>query len=482
VCLTRGLPDEKLAPPPAGTPFEGRRRALPRPIFRCNAFVDPDMTGQPSLALPALSPARRRDPVARTALAALLFLAVLLAGIVALLDEQAARTNTERASTQLVTATRAADAVVSRMEGDLAARASRLAVSPALEQAIVSGDETEVKAFVRQAGAGASIRTATGVVGALPRRPRLAASALITRTGGETAQLTVAESLTAATLASIRRKTPRPPGAQVLLLWHGGVIGPARDVPAALSADGRMRIGARTFLDSSVRLPGTEAELVLAEPVSAVSARTGAFRKRSLLAAALTLLVAAGVVLPLARPFSRLLGDLRERAERDPLTGLANRRALEERLAEELERARRHGTHLGLVLADVDDFKQINDRFGHQFGDTVLQAFAAAFSGTLREADLAARFGGEEFALVLPGTGAESACRVAEEIRRAVGQVRLPVGAGAEVAVTASFGVAAFPACAGVGELVRLADEHLYRAKSSGKDRVVGGEDQTNVQ
>src|SRR5437899_713505 len=134
-----------------------------------------------------------------------------------------------------------------------------------------------------------------------------------------------------------------------------------------------------------------------------------------------------------ARPLTRRFGELSDRAERDALTGLANRRALDERLEEELDRARRYRTHLSLVLVDIDDFKQVNDRYGHQSGDDLLRAFATALSGSLRELDLAARFGGEEFALLLPGTPSGGACIVAEQIRRLVSELavagpgRLPI-------------------------------------------------------
>jgi len=413
--------------------------------------------------------------VGRTALAALLFLAALLVGIVTVLNRQAAQINTERASAQLAASTRTAASVVVGMQANLARRTARLVVSPQLEHAIMTRDRSELQRSLRPAGTGATVRTGNVGVGALPRRPRLASTALVTSPdGGAIARVTVAESLDDTALASIARKTPRPPQARVLLLSQGRAIGSSGDTSYVRLGNGRIRIGAQTFLESSARLPGTRDELVVAEPLSSVSAHTDAFRKRVLLAAELTLLLAAVLVLPLARPFSRLLGDLRHRADHDALTGLANRRTLEERLGEDLERARRHGTHLGLVLADIDNFKDVNDRYGHQCGDKVLQAVAAALSGSLREDDLAARFGGEEFAIVLPGTSVGGAGHVAEHIRKAVGQARVIAPGGEEVTVTASFGVADFPTCPNVGELVQRADEHLYAAKRDGKNRVVG--------
>lgn len=432
------------------------------------------MNGRPSIALPALRPARARDPVGPTALAALLFLAALLAGIVVILNRQASQIDTARVSAQLVAATRAAGTVVAGMQADLASNASRLAVSQELQHAITTGNRSELLASLRRARGRATVRTGKLSVGSLPPAPRLASTALVTSSdGGVLARVTVARSLSGATLAAIARKTPHPEAAQVLLLSNGRVLGGGRSTAYASLGNGRIEIGGQTFLASSARLPGSRDVLAVAEPLSSVSAHTSAFRKRVQLAAELTLLLAAILVLPLARPLSRLLDDLRTRADHDALTGLANRRTFEERLDEELERALRHGTHLGLVLADIDNFKDINDRYGHQCGDNVLQVFASTLAGSLREADLAARYGGEEFAIVLPGTGVDGASHVAEHIRHSVSQIRVPAPGGEEVTVTASFGVADFPASATVRDLVQHADERLYAAKRDGKNRVV---------
>jgi diguanylate cyclase (GGDEF)-like protein len=223
-----------------------------------------------------------------------------------------------------------------------------------------------------------------------------------------------------------------------------------------------------------VRLPLTGVSLVAIEPLSDVSAPVTIYRSRMVIAALLTLLVAAIVAVPLARPLARRFAELSDRAGRDSLTGLANRRTLDIRLKEEVDRAHRYSTHLALVLVDIDDFKQLNDRFGHQLGDDLLRAVAASLSASRRELDLVARFGGEEFALVLPGTPAEGARVVAEQVRRAVSEVELAGSDGEPIHVTASFGTADFPSCATLEELVACADQHLYEAKRRGKNQVVG--------
>jgi diguanylate cyclase (GGDEF)-like protein len=159
------------------------------------------------------------------------------------------------------------------------------------------------------------------------------------------------------------------------------------------------------------------------------------------------------------------------RAISDGLTGLANRRHCDERLAAEIARSERYDTPLTLILCDIDEFKAANDTHGHAFGDLVLQQFAAVLSETLRDVDVSSRWGGEEFLIVLPGTTLEGALDAAERIRARFAELEF-TGDGGPVRITASFGVARFAPGTDAQSLVRAADEALYEAKRRGKNRV----------
>ena len=181
--------------------------------------------------------------------------------------------------------------------------------------------------------------------------------------------------------------------------------------------------------------------------------------------------LAAQVVVALEN--ARLHRMVERQAMVDSLTGLANRRSLEESLRSELARAARFGDSACVVLADLDDFKQVNDRYGHAAGDNVLKAFAGALRKTVRESDVAGRWGGEEFALVLSGTDAAGGARLAERARAAIEARQVKMPNGDLCSVTASFGVASFPESQEFGEILAAADSALYAAKGAGKNRVV---------
>ena len=170
--------------------------------------------------------------------------------------------------------------------------------------------------------------------------------------------------------------------------------------------------------------------------------------------------------------------SLHETVERqavtDELTGLANVRAFTSVLDREIERRRRFDHPVGLVMIDLDDFKRVNDTYGHQQGDEVLAHVAWVLREASRDLDTVVRYGGEELAVVLPQTEGSGAAQLAERMRRAIEGLHIPrVGASGTIEVTASFGVASVPENgADRNELIAAADAALYAAKTGGKNRV----------
>jgi diguanylate cyclase (GGDEF)-like protein/PAS domain S-box-containing protein len=169
--------------------------------------------------------------------------------------------------------------------------------------------------------------------------------------------------------------------------------------------------------------------------------------------------------------------QMREQAIRDELTGMHNRRHFIDVAERELDRARRHGASVSLVMLDLDHFKNVNDSYGHSTGDVALKTVGAMLAATTRAGDLAFRLGGEEFAVLLVGIGHEGAMERAEHWRATLAALSTPTDR-TTLRLTASFGVATFPQQAGaLVELMRLDDSRMYRAKALGRDRVIGAGD-----
>ena len=167
-----------------------------------------------------------------------------------------------------------------------------------------------------------------------------------------------------------------------------------------------------------------------------------------------------------------LLERLARQVNEDALTGLYNRRYIDQKLAQEFERSKRVGTTMSVMLCDLDNFKQVNDRFSHQIGDKILVQVAEILHLKIRQVDTVARYGGEEFIVLLPETEPAAAARIGKRIRKAV-EAHPWEAIAPELAVTISIGVAGDKTLTNYEKLVSLADDKLYRAKRSGKNKVV---------
>jgi diguanylate cyclase (GGDEF)-like protein len=170
----------------------------------------------------------------------------------------------------------------------------------------------------------------------------------------------------------------------------------------------------------------------------------------------------------------KLRETLRHLSIRDPLTGLFNRRYMEESLERELRRADRKGTSVGIIMIDIDHFKRVNDTYGHEAGDTVLREMGVLLQRHIRGSDIACRYGGEEFTLILTDSPLSVAQHRAEHLREEIKELHIEYRGQDLGTITLSMGVAAFPQHGATEEaLLQAADLALYRAKAEGRDRVV---------
>ena len=188
----------------------------------------------------------------------------------------------------------------------------------------------------------------------------------------------------------------------------------------------------------------------------------------------LAMTVAEQIALALAN--LKLQETLRIQAIRDPITGLYNRRYMEESLVREIQRSARNGKELGVIMLDIDHFKDFNDKYGHAVGDAMLRELGSFLQEKVRQEDIACKYGGEEFVLILPNAGLEITEGRAEIIRRDIKLVKVDVDGKIFENITLSCGVSVFPDHGEIWEhLLRAADVALYRAKTGGRDQVVVG-------
>ncbi len=277
--------------------------------------------------------------------------------------------------------------------------------------------------------------------------------------------------LGAAALAALRIDIPDGMAGFALLLFGSlGVALGRLSIVASAGADNRTR----------AQIATKSAGAGLVQPIDAVSADAVVSaliednrRMRDRLASVSDQLEASRLQ---ASRLRSAIARIERAGMRDAVTRIGNRRYFDAALAEELERARRTGDSFSLALADLDRFKRVNDRFGHQAGDHLLRLFAEILTQNARGTDRVARYGGEEFALLLPGARLADATAAAERIRKALAAKPWTLAPAGEPvgAITGSFGVAELRAGETAAGLIRRADDRLYEAKARGRNCVVG--------
>jgi diguanylate cyclase (GGDEF)-like protein len=414
-----------------------------------------------------------RAAVVRAALVVFVLAGALIGAVVFTLDLNARRSNQQQVATELAGMARVSTSAFATMRANLRARVGELSGSIRLQQAVITRNAKRLRALA--AAHDARIVLHGRAFGKVQRGPHMAATATMARDGRVVARVTISVPIDQSLLSVLASATPMPKHAALVLVRNGRVIAGGPLGASAAVRHGHVEFGSVRFAAKAAKANAAGVTILAVEPQSAVDERISDYRRKLLFAAAITLALAAGLATRLARPVARVLGDLARlmhQAQTDALTNLANRRALDERLDLEVDHARRLGTSVGFVIADIDNFKSVNDRYGHQTGDAVLRAVASVFAETVRQLDLPGRYGGEEIGVVLPGTNLAGTRHTAERIRKLVEELELKTPEGEPLRVTASFGAACFPLHSTVEQLVAAADGALYEAKRGGKNRV----------
>jgi diguanylate cyclase (GGDEF)-like protein len=383
-----------------------------------------------------------------------------------------------KADARLAAGVQTAVSIFNERTADASGHARPLAASPGLAIALKSGDAAALRAFTRRAASEPGVvrvevldNAARQMAGSGPPDAVAFARIGLTEQARPVGALRLSTTTAQAYAASVHRLT----GQQVVLrraetTLASTVPAPSKtldsDETADLSAGGESYRAHATTLDASDGLT-----LVMLGPP-----KSGGFlgiTAPELAILVLFLMLGVALAWALARTLTRLHQRVSEQAMTDPLTGLANRRYMSETLDREVARARRFSHPISLIIIDVDDFKQINDREGHLQGDVVLETVADQVRDCTRSIDVPARYGGDELAVILVETDREGALIVGERLADRMRSVEVPLRQGGTMAVTISLGVATIPDSAdSLDSLVDSADRALLRAKRAGKNQI----------
>jgi diguanylate cyclase (GGDEF)-like protein len=359
-----------------------------------------------------------------------------------------------------------------RLGDNAATTAHDFAGSQVVQRAVITHDTTTLR---KVAGHTAGLTIYLGSKRVVGKTPGQGVQRFIwlTVNGTRVAKLVVTVPLGPRLAARLSHDAPHGRGDKLVLAKRGQVLG-----GGAFTTNGRVvRLDGVDYRGLPALVPDANGtRLIALRPKHVIDANVAPYQARVRYAALGSFSLLILVALLFAGPILRLMGDFRRvasQATTDSLTGLANRRTLDEELVLEWRRADRVGDSLAFVLLDLDDFKQVNDTHGHQAGDAVLRAVGEVLLGGVRQVDLAGRYGGEEFALILPETDLTGAIKLAERLRVALETTPVELAEGKTLQVTASFGVALKDELSSADELVAVADEALYAAKRAGKNRVM---------